>query len=367
METVMSQPRYRTIAANLRQDLMQGVFAVGERLPGEVALAERLSVCRQTIREALSLLADEGLVVPRKGSGWWVAERITSAQGRVRVVGCVLREDNAESEAMLGGLIEVLEPNGFQVRTLAHDGVSTGRVDLHAVDGLAAVVFHGATIAPATRRMVHALNIPGVAIGSQNHDHFDCVDLDYAHGAQALVEKAIRLGHRRILLTYTTGDQGQERARFGYESAIQPAGLTATVVGLKQGLTHAPDVVGTIVRHLRAAAQTLEGDPTCWMAIGEVAFAHRVRTLLPDRWRGISVVGFGVQAVDPAQAPYQERITMAVLPWREAGRAAGARLLAKFAIPGLAPSLTLIPPLQQAGSSLTDACPDLIEEAVLQA
>jgi GntR family transcriptional regulator, transcriptional repressor for pyruvate dehydrogenase complex len=44
-----------------------GVLAPGERLPGQVALAETLGVARMTLRQALAVLEDAGLLEVRRG------------------------------------------------------------------------------------------------------------------------------------------------------------------------------------------------------------------------------------------------------------------------------------------------------------
>lgn len=59
----------------LRQRIGTGEFPVGSRLPSEPELAKELRVSRPTLREALRVLADEGLLLRRRGSGTYVAER----------------------------------------------------------------------------------------------------------------------------------------------------------------------------------------------------------------------------------------------------------------------------------------------------
>lgn len=60
--------RSQTVADRLRDEIMRGVFAPDERLQ-EVELAERMGVSRTPIREALSVLSQEGLLVyaPNRG------------------------------------------------------------------------------------------------------------------------------------------------------------------------------------------------------------------------------------------------------------------------------------------------------------
>ncbi|MCC5632259.1 GntR family transcriptional regulator [Nostoc sphaeroides CHAB 2801] len=48
-------PIYAQIADQLRQNIHQGVYQIGERLPTETKLAEQFSVNRHTLRQAISL------------------------------------------------------------------------------------------------------------------------------------------------------------------------------------------------------------------------------------------------------------------------------------------------------------------------
>lgn len=63
---------YKKIGAILKQELAEGIYAVGERLPPERDLAEKMNVSRTVVREALIMLELEDLVSVRKGSGVYV-------------------------------------------------------------------------------------------------------------------------------------------------------------------------------------------------------------------------------------------------------------------------------------------------------
>ncbi|MEU0585437.1 GntR family transcriptional regulator [Streptomyces sp. NPDC006132] len=64
----------RRIAEDLRAAIKAGHLAPGEKLPSERTLAERYGAARNTAREAIRLLAEEGLVTARHGSGVFVRE-----------------------------------------------------------------------------------------------------------------------------------------------------------------------------------------------------------------------------------------------------------------------------------------------------
>ncbi|MFJ9621957.1 GntR family transcriptional regulator [Streptomyces sp. NPDC101181] len=64
----MGHARYEEIAESLRQAIHGGDFPPGARLPSESALAERWKASRGTVRQAVALLAQEGLIGSRQGA-----------------------------------------------------------------------------------------------------------------------------------------------------------------------------------------------------------------------------------------------------------------------------------------------------------
>jgi GntR family transcriptional regulator, transcriptional repressor for pyruvate dehydrogenase complex len=60
------------IYGQLLDEIMEGRFATGDRLPTENQLAQRFSVSRPVVREALQRLQSDGVVVARQGSGTYV-------------------------------------------------------------------------------------------------------------------------------------------------------------------------------------------------------------------------------------------------------------------------------------------------------
>lgn len=66
--------RYLAIADDLRARLRAGEFAAGRLLPSEAELSARYGASRVTVRRALEVLREEGLLDARQGLGWFVAE-----------------------------------------------------------------------------------------------------------------------------------------------------------------------------------------------------------------------------------------------------------------------------------------------------
>lgn len=63
---------WREISRTLQADVEQGRYSAGDKLPTEAKLAERFSVNRHTIRQALAELHRQGLTHARRGSGVFV-------------------------------------------------------------------------------------------------------------------------------------------------------------------------------------------------------------------------------------------------------------------------------------------------------
>ena len=66
-ETGKTEPASRRLAAQLRAAIESGELAPGDKLPSERKLVETHDVARNTAREAVRLLADEGLVTVEHG------------------------------------------------------------------------------------------------------------------------------------------------------------------------------------------------------------------------------------------------------------------------------------------------------------
>lgn len=71
---------WRQIAEKLRSDITSGKLVAGERLATEHAMAQELGVNRHTVRRAVGVLADDGLVRVEQGRGTFVAEPVVPFQ-----------------------------------------------------------------------------------------------------------------------------------------------------------------------------------------------------------------------------------------------------------------------------------------------
>lgn len=86
-------PYYAQICEFLRERITGGEWQPGEQIPTEVELCHAYDVSRITVRQALALLAQEGLLVRGRGRGTFVREAsLTAAPRSVSSFSTELRE-----------------------------------------------------------------------------------------------------------------------------------------------------------------------------------------------------------------------------------------------------------------------------------
>ena len=107
---------FETTVEQLATAIRLGVFVVGEQLPAERELAERLGVSRNTLREAIAALRDSGLVETRRGrSGGTVVTDAGHGAGGDRLAsgGAAVRHGAALEDAL--DFRRVVEPGAARL------------------------------------------------------------------------------------------------------------------------------------------------------------------------------------------------------------------------------------------------------------
>lgn len=69
-----------TAVEAIRTEILARRWAIGEKLPNEAALSSMLSVSRGTVREAVRVLASQGYLETRQGSGTYVLSTADTAR-----------------------------------------------------------------------------------------------------------------------------------------------------------------------------------------------------------------------------------------------------------------------------------------------
>lgn len=78
-QKVQTEKLSSSVVRQIELLILRGILRPGERLPAERELAERLGVSRPSLRDAISELQENGLLMAKAGSGIFVAEVLGNA------------------------------------------------------------------------------------------------------------------------------------------------------------------------------------------------------------------------------------------------------------------------------------------------
>jgi GntR family transcriptional regulator len=120
-------------------DTLRNRIAGGDRgaLPSEAELGREYGVSRVTVRRALELLRDEGLVSARQGVGWFVAvDPVRQSLGRVTTIEAALEAAGADAaRRVLEFTFETAPPDVAKTLDLPADGEVLRVTRLNLADG----------------------------------------------------------------------------------------------------------------------------------------------------------------------------------------------------------------------------------------
>ena len=73
MNKLSSNPLYEQVFNRIKDSVRSGEYKKGDLIPSEKELMELMGVSRVTVRQALKMLSDSGIIETRKGKGSIVA------------------------------------------------------------------------------------------------------------------------------------------------------------------------------------------------------------------------------------------------------------------------------------------------------
>lgn len=226
--------KYEQLAGILRSELQQLVRQGGSRLATEAVLAERYHMSRQTVRHALKLLEEEGLIVRRQGSGSFV--RTGAGETGVRQVAVVTTFlDDYIFPSILHDVQGLLSQQGYSTLVFATENlvsrereILTKLLDMQ----LSAVLMEGVKTALPTvnadlYQLLRARGIPVLFLHGTycNLGGFPSIQDDNYSGGYQLTRYLLFKGHTRIAGIFKSDDaQGPQRYH-GMLTALRDAGV----------------------------------------------------------------------------------------------------------------------------------------------
>ncbi len=217
----MTIPKYRQIAGRLREEILSGTLD-GGRLPSERELAVLHKVSRQTVRQALALLAKEGILEKKRGSGSYATLGNDESRGRIAVL---LPEGEAYlPEPVVQEIRSVCRIQKYETQFYSTGGkITVEREVLQSLrqDPAAGICIAGTSTAlpnpnlDLCRRLKNA-GTAFVFVGSPYRGLEDMlyVSMDNLAGGHLAVRYLMSRGHTRIACLFGSRDM-QDLERYG--------------------------------------------------------------------------------------------------------------------------------------------------------
>ncbi len=114
----MAQPKYQLLQQWLRDQINSREYTANQQIPTELELAEQFGYSRQTIRQAISGLEQEGLLKRTPGRGTFVCQqnagRVNRSESRTRRVGVLTTYlDDYIFPGIINGIERVLSRHDY--------------------------------------------------------------------------------------------------------------------------------------------------------------------------------------------------------------------------------------------------------------
>ena len=239
-------PLHRSIYEQLLQEIRNGTWKTGSKLPSEAALCDRFGASRITVAKAIGTLQREGLVRRRAGSGTYVQSPPVAGTASFRF-GLLIPELGATEifEPICRGMMSspFTRPHSLVWGHAAPEGE---RPD-HAAEDLCRQFIeqrlHGVFFAPleytadryaANHRIADALEREGIAVvlldrcveRFPRRSRFDLVGIDNHRAGALLTQHVIAAGAKRPVFVARAGSAATVHMRAsGYWTAVRDANL----------------------------------------------------------------------------------------------------------------------------------------------
>lgn len=228
-------PKYMVLVNWIKEQLSRGEIRQGERFYSENELAKMFTLSRQTVRQAVGILEQEGFVERRRGSGTFVCGRGIGGKSRSYSIGVISTYlDDYIFPSIIRGIETVLTQGGYTMQlSFTHNLVenetrSLGMLLEKQVDGLIVEPTKSALPSPngAIYRQLWAKGIPVLFFNAYYPNlPFPHVALDDRKAGRIATECLLERGHRQIAGMFQADDLQGHLRYAGYVDAMQKAGM----------------------------------------------------------------------------------------------------------------------------------------------
>ena len=236
MERDSPLPLYYQLKEQIRQKIESGQWKPGAPIPSEDNLCRNYGVSRGTVRQAISVLENEGLLVRRHGYGTYVTgdmERSQKVKVRTKTIGLIvpyLRD--SYTVGILSGVSDVAHKAGYSVvftnsgNLLDRQRKEIAKLLANGVEGM--VIFPvDRSVGDRTFRQLKAEHYFVLVDRYLKDLETDYVVSDNLRGGYEATRYLIELGHKRIgfIVSPLDGSSATEHRYNGYRQALQESNI----------------------------------------------------------------------------------------------------------------------------------------------
>ncbi len=227
-------PKYLWLKEKINENILSEKYPLGSKLPTEVQLAKEFSISRSTVRQALELLEQEGIISKHWGSGNIVISKSDSSKKRiVRVL--IPNKDDEIFEQIVDDISSTLLKEGFQIELLETKGQF--QLERQYLNEMLTDVYGGLIISPSHSSLPSTNSdilqfllkrqTPVVFLGTSPANIYNptVVSFDnYSKGYQ-MARELINSGHEKIGGIFLHDSAGSMHTSSGFLDAIRDANL----------------------------------------------------------------------------------------------------------------------------------------------
>lgn len=265
---------YRQVYERIRSDIESGRLEVGDRLPTEAVLADDHQVSTVTVKKALDLLRQDGMIMRRPRLGTFVTRlsptegtAADAAPGSLPLVGCVLTNfDDSFGTELLGSMLDTA---AGRANLIVRRSAGSPRVEEQLITELVANQIQALVLEPSSSEYVPPVVLElvtrrfPVVIVDRALDRLpvSTVCSDNLAAARMLTGHLFDLGHRRVGLVsaathVSTLDDRRQGFLLAHATLSAPHDESTAFTDIRstqQGLDgSAEDDIVALQAHLRA-------------------------------------------------------------------------------------------------------------------
>lgn len=295
------KPKYIELLAWVRGQIESGALPPGQKMYSENKLCDMFALSRQTVRHAMGILEEEGLVERVRGSGTYVSDLRRPVRDSKRVAVVTTYVESYIFPKTIQGIESSLSEQGFTMQIAFTNNLFEREreilEDLTARDEVAGVIIEATKSGLPNPNLelyqtLISRRVPMIFINSYYPQlPIPHVTLNDRLAAEMAVNYLVDAGHEDIgaVLKF---DDGQGHLRYaGYLEAMKHAGLRAAenrVVWLDTEDEKNPgDCREKILRHLRECTAVLAYNDKIAVALEELLLAEGWK--LPEELSIISI------------------------------------------------------------------------------